>query len=93
MEARLQAASSTGQTLIRHYRFASIDVAMLRPFGRQTGLSLGLSSRGTVVIETYDGAGTLQSSRSEPFDVTFAMRRATGARWMNVAVIERPAAP
>jgi hypothetical protein len=40
-----------------------------------------------VVIETYDPAGTLQASRSEPFETTFAMRRATGARWLNVAVL------
>jgi Na+-translocating ferredoxin:NAD+ oxidoreductase RnfD subunit len=87
MQARLQEAGRTGRTLVRHYRFTSIDVSMLRPFGRQTGLSLGLTGRGTVVIETYDPAGTLQASRSEPFETTFAMRRATGARWLNVAVL------
>ncbi len=58
----------------------------------QTGLSLGLDASGTMVEETYDAAGALRSRRTSPFAKTFAMRRATGARWLNVAVLP-PAQP
>ena len=57
------------------------------PFGVQTGLSLGIESSGTKTEETYDAAGTLQSSLSSPFAQTFAVRRATGGRWLNVGVL------
>ena len=49
-------------------------------------LSLGLTARGTLVRETYQ-AGTLERTSEEPFDLTFAVRRATGARWLNVGVL------
>jgi hypothetical protein len=55
------------------------------PFGRQDGLSLGMVSSGTRTTETYAPDGTLVRSESAPFATTFAMRRATGARWMIVA--------
>ena len=64
-----------------------MNVTLLVPFGRQDGLSLGLESRGTVTNETYDAAGHLQTRASSPFAKTFAIRRATGARWLNVAVL------
>ena len=87
MQARLQDAVASGTTVTAHYQFDSIDVSLLVPFGAQTGLSLGLAGRGTMVEETRDAAGTLISSQSAPFEQTFAMRRATGERWMNVAVL------
>jgi len=62
-----------------------VNVHLLVPFGRQDGLSLGMQSRGTVTTETYDAKGKLQSRSSAPFATTFVMRRATGARWLNVA--------
>ena len=35
--------------------------------------------------ETYDAGGALLSTRATaPFEQTFAMRRATGDRWLNV---------
>ena len=70
-----------------HYLFDSIDVSLLVPFGQQTGLSLGLLGRGTKVEEVYDTAGALQGRTESPFEETFAMRRATGDRWLNVAVL------
>ena len=60
-------------------------LTLLVPFGRQDGLSLGLESRGTKTEETYDAAGHLRSRISSPFATTFVVRRATGARWLNVA--------
>ena len=74
-------------TVLTHYEFEAIDVSLLVPFGQQTGLSLGLAGRGTMVTETVDADGAVISRESAPFDLTFAMRRATGARWMNVAVL------
>ncbi len=91
MRARLKAAESTGTTVIAHYAFDTISVSLLVPFGQQTGLSLGLHSRGTMVQETYDASGRLVARETSPFALTFAVRRATGARWLDVAVL--PAKP
>ena len=62
-------------------------MSLIEPFGVQSGLSLGLDATGTVTTETYDDAGTLTSTETEPFDLTFVMRRATGDRWLNVGVL------
>ena len=86
MRGRLEAARTSGP-VVTHYLFDSIDVSLLVPFGQQTGLSLGLLGRGTKVEEVYDAAGVLQSRTESPFEETFAMRRATGDRWLNVAVL------
>ena len=85
MRARLHAAERTGQATIRHYRFDAVNVTLIIPFGVQTGLSLGIESRGTVTTETYDAAGALEASAASPFATTFVMRRATGDRWLTVA--------
>ena len=60
------------------------------PFGKQTGLSLGFHGTGTVAVETYDSAGNLTSTTTEPFDTMFAVRRATGGRWLNVGELPPP---
>jgi Na+-translocating ferredoxin:NAD+ oxidoreductase RnfD subunit len=88
MEGRLQDAVTSGTTVIVHYQFDAVDASLLVPFGRQDGLSLGLASRGTMIQETYTADGILVARESSPFDLTFAMRRATGARWLNVAVLQ-----
>ena len=86
MRARLADAEATGRTVIERYDFDAVHVVLIFPFGAQTGVSLGFESRGTVTRETYDEAGTLVSSENVPFEQTFALRRATGDRWLNVAV-------
>jgi hypothetical protein len=78
---------ATGTTVVHQYQIDQVTVTLLIPFGRQDGLSLGLESRGTVTTETYNGAGQLQDRSSSPLATTFVMRRATGARWLNVAVL------
>jgi Na+-translocating ferredoxin:NAD+ oxidoreductase RnfD subunit len=87
MEGRLHDAMTTGRTVVAHYRFESVHVVLLVPFGAQTGVSLGFQSRGTVTEETLDATGAVQSQQTSPFALTFAVRRATGARWLNVAVL------
>ena len=57
MQARLQAAVTSGQTVVAHYQFDTVNVVKIVPFGVQTGVSLGFDSRGTVTEETYDAAG------------------------------------
>ena len=64
MQGRLQDAQTNGRTTVSHYHFDTIDVSLLVPFGRQTGLSLGLLGSGTVVDETYDSAGKLSTEAS-----------------------------
>jgi Na+-translocating ferredoxin:NAD+ oxidoreductase RnfD subunit len=85
MQGRLHDAMTTGATTIDRYAMDDVSMALLLPFGKQTGLSIGIHATGTVTHETFDAAGTLQSSTSEPFDTVFVTRRATGGRWLNVA--------
>ena len=87
MQARLADARASGTTIVEHYRFDSISVSLLIPFGKQDGFSLGLSGRGVLVRETYDAAGTLVATESSTFVKTFAVRRVYGQRWINVAVL------
>ncbi len=87
MQERLTEAKATGTTVVARYQFDSLDVRLLVPFGMQTGLSLGFDGRGTLTTVTYDADGTAQAVESSPFSLTFAMRRATGARWLNVGVL------
>ncbi|MDP9468723.1 MAG: hypothetical protein M3P32_08315 [Chloroflexota bacterium] len=87
MQERLRNAVTTGTTVVDRYAFDAISMSLLVPFGQQTGLSIGLHSRGTVTEETYDASGALVSKQSSPFSLTFALRRATGGRWLNVAVL------
>ena len=87
MQARLHDAKASGRTAIAHYRFDTVNVILIAPFGVQTGGSIGLESRGTVTEETYDASGTLLERQSSPFALTFAVRRPTGDRWLIVAVL------
>lgn len=87
MRARLADARTSGTTTVERYAFEEIRVTLLVPFGAQSGLSLGLTGRGTVVVERYDDDGTLLGSEANPFHRTFAMRQATGDRWMLVGVL------
>ena len=89
MRARLERGAN-GTIVVDHYAFDSMDVSLLTPFGVQTGLSLGFHSRGTVTHETFDANDNAVGQVSEPFDLIFAMRRATGARWLNVGVLPPP---
>jgi Na+-translocating ferredoxin:NAD+ oxidoreductase RnfD subunit len=87
MQGRLSDAAATGTTVVSHYTFDSVHLVLLVPFGVQTGLSLGFESTGTVTQQTYDASGALVGTTTAPFDQTFAVRRATGARWLNVGVL------
>jgi Na+-translocating ferredoxin:NAD+ oxidoreductase RnfD subunit len=87
MQARLAGLPAAGGATIERYRFDFVDVSLIVPFGAQTGLSLGLHGRGTATSQTYDASGNVTRSESAPFDLVFAVRRATGARWLNVGVL------
>jgi hypothetical protein len=87
MQERLERATATGTTVVAHYDFDSVNVTLLVPFGVQSGLSLGFESHGTMTEETYDALGAVVSRQTSPFAQTFAMRQATGARWLNVAAL------
>ena len=87
MQERLRASEASGRVVVTRYEFDAIDVSLLVPFGAQTGLSLGLAGTGTMIEETRDADDNLLGQQSSPFDLVFAMRRATGDRWMNVAVL------
>ena len=87
MQGRISSAAETGTTRIDRYSPSGVEVSLLRPFGKQDGLSLGLRAHGIVSSETYDASGGLQAHATEPFSLTFVVRRATGARWLNVAVL------
>jgi len=87
MRARLADAATTGTTTISRYVIDDVTISLIVPFGRQDGLSMGLESRGTVTETSYDATGALVGQASKPFEQTFVMRRATGGRWLNVAVL------
>jgi hypothetical protein len=93
MQGRVGAAEAGEPIVLTHYLFDAIDVELLVPFGQQTGLSLGLASSGTKVEETYDAAGQLTDRVESPFEETFAMRRATGDRWLTVGVLPEGSEP
>lgn len=87
MRDRLRAAATGGPTVVERYEIDDVHVTLVVPFGEQTGLSLGLESRGIITTETYDAAGDLHDRASAPFATTFVLGRPTGARWLNVAVL------
>ena len=91
MQARVRDAAASGRVTVDHYQFDTVHVVLIQPFGVQTGGSIGFESRGTVTQETYDAARNLLDRRTSPFALTFAVRRATGDRWLNVGVL--PLAP
>lgn len=85
MAARITGVESGAATVLRHYDISDVNIVLIVPFGRQDGLSLGLRSTGTLTEETLDQQGNVVSSTERPFATTFVLRRATGARWLNVA--------
>ena len=91
MQARVKAAAAGDTYGLDHYQFTSIHATLLIPFGRQDGFSIGLQAKGVMVEETHAGSGAVQGQHISPFDLTFAVRRATGDRWLTVAVL--PATP
>ena len=93
LRSRLADAEKSGRTVIHKYRIDTVRVALLVPFGRQDGLSLGMVSRGTVTTETLDASGKTVASTAVPFETMWAMRRATGARWLTVAELPVSDAP
>jgi hypothetical protein len=92
MQARVAAAAGGGERTLEHYTFEAIHVRRLVPFGVQSGLSLGLDGTGTLVREVYSANGALVSRASESFSTTFAVRRATGDRWLTIGVLAPAAA-
>jgi len=91
MQQRLQSLPASGATTVAHYRFDAIHATLLIPFGKQDGFSIGLQAKGSVVHQPVDAAGVLIGDATvSPFDLTFAVRRATGDRWLTVAVLPAP---
>ena len=91
MGARV-AATATGSVVLEHYTFDTVSVGLIRPFGVQDGFSLGLDSTGTLVRETVGADGSIVRGEEVPFSTTFALRRATGDRWLTIAVLPPGAA-
>jgi Na+-translocating ferredoxin:NAD+ oxidoreductase RnfD subunit len=87
LRRRVDAATPSGTRTAEQYSIEDVRITLVIPFGRQTGLSLGLESRGTVTTETYRRDGDLVSRSSAPFAKSFVMGRPTGGRWLNVAVL------
>lgn len=87
MRARVEAAAGDDRRTIERHQIDAVNVRLLEPFGAQSGLSLGLDARGTLVEETYDRNGDLIMSETSPFVTTFAVRQVTGERWLNVGVM------
>ena len=91
MRSALAKTSATGVTTIAAHRIDKVRVTLLVPFGRQDGLSLGMVSEGRVTTETRDASGKVVARNEAPFETMWAMRRATGSRWLIVAELPVPA--
>lgn len=87
MRRRIQDAAAGGTRTVEQYQIDDVHITLVVPFGRQSGLSLGLEARGTVTVETYDADGDLRSRSAASFATSFVMGRPTGGRWLNVAVL------
>jgi hypothetical protein len=87
LQQRLLNSAATGSTVLTTYRFDAGTVSLLVPFGRQDGFSLGFRMTGTRIEQTRDAAGVVRATVEAPFDQVFAVRRATGDRWLLVAVL------
>ena len=87
MLGRVAGAQGAATVVVTHYRFDSMALSLIKPFGVQTALSLGVAATGTKVDETVDASGTVVSRQTSPFQQTFVLRRVTGARWLNVAIL------
>jgi Na+-transporting NADH:ubiquinone oxidoreductase subunit NqrB len=87
LRARIDEAVTRGVHTAERYAIDDVLVTLVVPFGRQTGLSLGLESSGTVTTETYDAEGDVVARTAAPFSSSFVMGRPTGGRWLNVAVL------
>ena len=90
MQARLHTAEISSTTIVDSYKIDSIRVTLLLPFGRQDGLSLGLIATGTLITETRTDSGAIVSRTSTQFKTMWAMRRATGSRWLTIAELPVP---
>ena len=87
LRARIEDAAAGGTRTAEQYAIDDVRITLVVPFGRQTGLSLGLESRGTVTTVTYDELGRPGERSSAPFAASFVMGRPTGGRWLTVAVL------
>lgn len=87
LRRRIAQATTTGTRVAERYAIDDVHITLLVPFGKQTGLSLGLESHGTVTTERYDRDGHFVSRSSAPFAKSFVMSRPTGGRWLNVALL------
>ena len=85
MRSRLNESTSIGRTVTDDYTIDRVRVTLLVPFGRQDGLSLGMISEGMVTTEIRNSSGEVVSTSTAPFETMWAMRRATGSRWLTVA--------
>ena len=83
MQARVDRVNETGTAVVPHYTFEAIQVVLVHSKG-QSGLSLGLQSRGTVETVTYGVDGQERSRETSPFAITFVLSRPTGDRWLTV---------
>ena len=91
MTGRVRDAVSTGTVVVNDYAIDNVRVTLLIPFGRQTGLSLGMISRGVVTSRTLNSQGDEIKRQERPFETMWAVRRATGDRWLIVAELPVPA--
>jgi hypothetical protein len=83
LQDRVDRVIETGRAAVPHYTFDEIQVVLVHSKG-QSGLSLGLQSKGTVETVTYGVDGQERSREASPFAITFVLSRPTGDRWLTV---------
>ena len=63
LRARVEGAATSRTRVAERYSIDRVHITLLVPFGRQTGLSLGLELWGMVTTETYGSDGDLVRGR------------------------------
>ena len=68
LQGRLAAATASGSTTIRTYAFDDVSMSLLLPFGKQTGLSIGIHAH------RHGDRGDLRLGGHAPVDDDRAVR-------------------
>ncbi len=87
MEAKIDEAAATGQTVVSIYDFDTLHLVRAFPYGEQGGARPGLEARGTQTDVIYDAAGDEVGRTTEPCAYVFALGEADEHRWLILSAV------
>jgi len=89
MEHRMKRSVATGEWVVPHYKFDSLNLLVVETSGGQ-GADLGFLATGVVEEVIYDADGVEIRRESAPFASMFVLRQASGDHWLIVEEVEAP---